>query len=545
MSALPFSTSALLTGTFGLLVATYIASWIRSSQRLSHIPGPTGWGVTVIPWVSLHFKPDLMDQYYQLNKKFGPLVRVGPNTVITSDADTVRRMSAAQSPYRRSLNYYAMRLNPGKDHVFSTMDEATHNDLRKKMSAGYSGKENLTLENDIDSSILELCDLIDRKYVTTPENVRPMDLAAKIEYMVLDIISKASFDYKFHDIRDDNDNFGYIKEIHKLLPNVTWIAPIPGVAKFLTDIGFLQYAAEKADGQFGVEKVKRLAREQVDKRFETDGRPKEEMRSDMLGSFIRHGLSQERATEEAVLNLTAGSDTSATTIRAVLLNVMTRPRLYRLLTEEIDDAISRGLLSKDASTVITEDQAKQLPLLQATIREGLRWYPAVAAELSKVTPPEGDTICGYFVPGGTKVGCSIKAVHRNEELFGPDAESFRPERWLLSSSSTSPSDLTSSNLNFTPWLGSHLPTSFIHSEGHCQSPAQLYAMLRNNDLVFGSGRFQCLGKPVALLELNKIFVELLKRYEFSLMDILKPWEARCCGTHICTDMWVTVRRRDD
>lgn len=42
-------------------------------------------------------------------------------------------------------------------------------------------------------------------------------------------------------------------------------------------------------------------------------------------------------------------------------------------------------------------------------------------------------------------------------------------------------------------------------------PARLYAMLKNNDLVFGSSRMQCLGKPVAFMELNKIFVELFKR----------------------------------
>ncbi|EME84920.1 uncharacterized protein MYCFIDRAFT_41391 [Pseudocercospora fijiensis CIRAD86] len=368
-----------------------------------------------------------MDQYYQLSKRYGPSVRVGPNTVITF----IRKMSAVQSPCRRSMNYYAMRLNPGKDHLFSTRNEVAHNDLRKTMTAHYSGKENLSLENDVDESILELCHLIDNKYSSTAGNIKPMHLARKISFMVLDIISKVAFDAKFYDLTDDRDNHGHIAEIENLLPSITWIAPVAGLVKFLTDIGLLQMAARFAGGRAGVEK----------KRFQPDGRPKDEMRSDMLGSFIRHGLSHERAKEEAILNLTAGSDTTASTIRATMLNIMASPRLYRLLTAEIDDAVARGALPPEGKIVSANQAHELLPLLQATIKEGLRWYPAVAAELSKLTPPQGDTICGYYVPGGTKVGTSMKVLYRNEELYGPDAEAFRPERWLLSSESRSPGTL--------------------------------------------------------------------------------------------------------
>ena len=536
MASIPSLSGSLLLDIIGLLAAAYIASCIGSYRRLSHIPGPLGWGWSVYPWVRVHTRTDTMDQFYQLSEKYGPLVRVAPNTVITSDAETLRRMSAPRSPYTRSMNYYCMRLNPGKDHIFSTMDEATHDDLRKKMSAGYSGKENLTLESDIDEAILELVDLIDTKYISSAGDIRHMDLARKIQYLTMDVISKASFDSNFHDLRDDNDNYKYIEEIENLLPNVTWTAVIPGFVKFMTDIGFLQWAAKFADGSFGVEKVKRVAFAQVDKRFEEDGTPKEEMRKDMLGSFIRRGLTRERAKEESILNLTAGSDTAATTMRATLLNIMTSPRLYRALTAEIDDATASGAIPSQKGRVVTETQSKQLPLLQATIKEGLRWWPTISAEMSKLTPPQGDTICGYFVPGGTKVGCSVKATHRDPALFGPDAQSFRPERWLLSPTALKemPKDIGTSNWTLPP----------THPLGHETDPSKLYMMERNNDLAFGSGRFQCLGKPVAWMELNKVFVELLKRFEFQLTDPLKPWDTRCCGTHLQKDMWVTVRRRE-
>lgn len=68
-------------------------------------------------------------------------------------------------------------------------------------------------------------------------------------------------------------------------------------------------------------------------------------------------------------------------------------------------------------------------------------------------------------------------------------------------------------------------------------------MERNNELVFGYGRFQCLGKNVAFIELNKIFVELLRRYDWSIIDPQKPFKSFCAGIFLQSDMWVRVKAR--
>ena len=71
-------------------------------------------------------------------------------------------------------------------------------------------------------------------------------------------------------------------------------------------------------------------------------------------------------------------------------------------------------------------------------------------------------------------------VHRNVDIFGPDADLFRPERWF-------------------------------ERQGE-----QLQAMERNMELIFGYGRFSCLGKNVAMIELNKTFVEVSQVSHFLL-----------------------------
>jgi cytochrome P450 len=96
----------------------------------------------------------------------------------------------------------------------------------------------------------------------------------------------------------------------------------------------------------------------------------------------------------------AGSDTSATIIRAGFLNLLTSPSILGKLRAEIDEAIKAGQISSP----IKDTEARKLTYLQAFIKETLRLWPPIQGLLQKVVPPEGDTINGVFIPGGTFIG---------------------------------------------------------------------------------------------------------------------------------------------
>ncbi len=162
----------------------------------------------------------------------------------------------------------------------------------------------------------------------------------------------------------------------------------------------------------------------------------------------------------------AGADTTATGVRITLLHIVTSPRVYRTLTAEIDAA------TPHVSSPITDAEAKELPYLQAVIKEGLRIWPPISSWLEKEVPPAGDVIEGRFVPGGTNIAIAGWAMQRDKSIYGADADVFRPERWLEADAE------------------------------------KLREMTRMLDLVFGYGRFGCLGRSIASIELNKVFVEV-------------------------------------
>lgn len=190
--------------------------------------------------------------------------------------------------------------------------------------------------------------------------------------------------------------------------------------------------------------------------------------NDMLASFLRHGLTREEAEGEALVNIIAGSDTTATAIRTTMLYLMSTPQAYRALAGEIRAADAAGAISHP----ITDAEARRLPYLQAVIKEGLRVFPPVTGLMPTLVPAGGDVVDGVHVPEGTEIGWSAFGVQHNKGVYGEDAEAFRPERWLV------------------------------------EDEEALRGMLSTWELIFKYGKWQCLGRNVALMELNKVFVEV-------------------------------------
>ena len=126
-------------------------------------------------------------------------------------------------------------------------------------------------------------------------------------------------------------------------------------------------------------------------------------------------------------NILAGSDTTAIFLRTLFHRLLAHPSTLASLRTELDAAASAGRLSIPA----TWKESLDLPYLDACIKEAGRVHPPFGLPLERVVPPDGATICGEYLPPGTIVGISAWVAHHDRETFGEDADTWRPERWLV------------------------------------------------------------------------------------------------------------------
>jgi cytochrome P450 len=106
--------------------------------------------------------------------------------------------------------------------------------------------------------------------------------------------------------------------------------------------------------------------------------------------------------------------------------ILKNQSVYDKICAEIDAADKEGRLSD----TIQYSEAQQLPYFQAALREAMRVRPAVGLNISRHIPPEGAEIDGQRYPGDTTVSLNAWVLHLDQEVFGKDADTYRPERWL-------------------------------------------------------------------------------------------------------------------
>ncbi|KAK1656573.1 cytochrome P450 [Colletotrichum godetiae] len=164
----------------------------------------------------------------------GSLVRIGPNDLVTSDPDLMKRMLGVRTKYTRSDWYNAMRLDPRHDNVLSTRDDAVHTRLRSQMAGGYSGKEVVELEAKIDESVLRLMSMID----TYASQDKRFDFGLKAQYFTLDVISDLAFGKPFGDLASDSDVYDYIHTTEQSMPNIVVAAVLPSLLHVLSWLCF-------------------------------------------------------------------------------------------------------------------------------------------------------------------------------------------------------------------------------------------------------------------------------------------------------------------
>ncbi|KAI0014041.1 BcABA1, cytochrome P450 monooxygenase [Xylariaceae sp. FL0662B] len=473
------------------LITWYLASTLISWYKLRHVQGPI---LASFSWLWL-LRVTLSGSFSwvcsDLRKKYGSLVRIAPNMLMTDDPEVMRKMAATQSRAWKDPWYDGTRWDPHHKFMFNLLDPESHDRVKAKISRAYSGREVEALEAGVDAQLETLLDLIRRKYL-----YKPLEFAHLTSYFTLDVITKLTLGKPMGYLSTDSDMYDLLEMERRHLPFNMAAADIPWFRSIVYSPLFLKLFGPKPTDPNGIGLFMRVFRDFTAKRFE----PGAQEQKDILGSFVRSGISQMDCYAETMFAMMAGSETSASAIRMTMLCLMASPLVYHKFKGIIAEVIREG----KSSSPITYDEARNIPYLRAIVYEGLRMRPPAQALFPKVVPPEGDVIDGKRIPGGTPIAMNFGAMARSAAHFGPDADEFRPERF---------------------------------TEADATRRAEMERIV---ELVFGYGRWMCAGKPVAFLELHKVFFELLRNFDFQLINPSRPWRTRHYGTPNDTDFWVKV-----
>ncbi|KAL1856139.1 hypothetical protein Plec18170_004008 [Paecilomyces lecythidis] len=391
----------------------------------------------------------------------------------------------------------------GPPHLFTTLDGDTHRALRKALGGSHWNIGHL--KSHWEDNIDDLIRLFIERLTECAEREETVGLGDRSAWFAADVMSMLSFGEPWGFIRNDRDERGILKSWREGLDFFGFV----GRFKFfqnnimkLPGIGAL--FLPKTTDSSGMGWLINQAITQVESRTQQLAVKEHEGKKDYMQYCLEARLNGEPLTNvqrvaHVTLLIQAGADTTGTGLGSTFRFLVSNRDKMKRAAAEIEAAEKAGKLSTPAKY---EEVRQHLPYIVACIKEGLRLNPPATNLLGRVTPNEGTVIDGYYIPAGLDVTSYAYVVHRDTESYGPDAEAFRPERWLESESPT---------------------------------------MLDSNSFVFGMGARICLGKDIAIMELYKLVTEVVRNFDMELVNEGKFVVAG--GVAYNRDFSVTVTRK--
>jgi cytochrome P450 len=263
---------------------------------------------------------------------------------------------------------------------------------------------------------------------------QPINLSTWASYFTYDVVGNLCLSEPLGFIRDGSDKKGFISGIHGAfywisnlgylpLQSLWLLSPITDKVARLLRLRLADYA--RAFTTFSIDKIIQRMKAGSNKSGDRD----------MLDHFLEmKGPRGEPApigdTLAEVGNLlAAGADTTSVAIKAVLGPLLKDPARYERLRREVD-AVYKANNSPVDSRSLSFNVLKDLPFLTACIKEGERLHPSIIYQLPRAAPADGLNIEGYYIPPSATISMSPLAQNRCQEIFGKDADAWRPERWI-------------------------------------------------------------------------------------------------------------------
>ncbi|KAJ3194544.1 hypothetical protein HK101_002496 [Irineochytrium annulatum] len=176
----------------------------------------------------------------------------------------------------------------------------------------------------------------------------------------------------------------------------------------------------KVIDEFAMERI-RLRREKIEKGGQREGR-------DLLDLFMEvrredgEPLSDQQLRDVILNMILAGRDTTAQALSWTFLELTRNPWIVAGIREEVQRVLG-------AKRIPTFDEIPKLKYCNAVFMETMRLHPSVPGNV-KISVKEDILPGGIHIPAKTSVFWFPYAMGRRTAIWGPDAATFNPLRWI-------------------------------------------------------------------------------------------------------------------
>ncbi|KAF6802151.1 hypothetical protein CSOJ01_11806 [Colletotrichum sojae] len=463
----------------------FFITWQMSP--LKKYPGPflAGWTNLWRFWqvIDANYAPKMK----KLHEKYGPVVRLGPNLLDIDLPELVKTIYGTDGKWKKSDFYKnSSSIINGKItyHMFSETNNVEHARLKRPVVRHYSVPSVLAMEPHMDKVIDEFCDHLEKRFVKTGN---PCEFGDWIAYYAWDFLGAVTFSKEFGYMEAGRDFDRTLAIGDQSIDYLGLCGQMPWIDHWLDKNPIYPL------GPPNLSNVTKIAIDNLTARLKGKDKNFVPEKPDFLQYFIDSKTTHPEIVNEGtiigylLLNLIAGADTTAITMRALFYYCLKNPHIWKRLEDEIVGSIPADKPTSHAA-------ARALPYLEAVCRETTRYHPSVSMTMERIVPESGLTLPdGSVVPSGSLVGMNPYIVGRNKLVYGADADEYRPERWLQQEDES--------------------------GEAHKLRMRQWNAA----DITFGGGSRICLGRNLSLMEIYKVVPSLISRFEIELIDPNEQW----------------------
>lgn len=367
---------------------------------MSKFPGPKRSAVSHIPTLLATWKGDQPKRVALLHEQYGSVVRIAPDELSFIDPDAWKDIyghgskgKAGGMPHK-PWHRHGQTINGSTSLIIA--QDADHTRMRRLFSPAFSDRALKEQEPLFMKYINLLAQKLQEGIEKHPDH--KFDMVKMYNFTTFDVMGDLTFGEPLHMLsRAKYDP--WVTAIFsglKLGTKLSMMEYYPLVKKVFQALIPQSVAAKKRyeHHDFSTQRVTN----RLEKGREHEGVDIWDL---VLNKSEGKGLTRPEMDNNASLFMIAGTETTATLVSGLTSLLLEHPQTMRELTTEIRGAFSTP---EDMSL----EKCAALPYLNACLKEALRLYPPVATGRPRVSPPEGATICGHYVPPGVSTSFSSK-----------------------------------------------------------------------------------------------------------------------------------------